>query len=288
MNSSLNLLKNLACNSSVFIQTKCAARAAFSVAEESPEPPIEEPPKNQNPPNSNQQNSPNIITLELEQLQNNKNERPVDYFTLSRVRHLIGKISSYNHFDENFRMLLFKSSAKLYYDCSNSFNYITLHKEFGLDDNYATWYRLTLLHVWMVLTHLQQTMEVYSYCYLKKMITQNFHHDKTNRFNTIFKDQPLAKLTKRSKFRDLYYDVYMSSLFEYDDGFLGDDKYLAGAVWRSLYLMDDNADIIHIERVVRYIRETLHFLDNFDTEVLLASGIDNWRPADEIVKRVKI
>uniref|UniRef100_A0A1I8C134 Ubiq_cyt_C_chap domain-containing protein n=1 Tax=Meloidogyne hapla TaxID=6305 RepID=A0A1I8C134_MELHA len=206
MNSSLNLLKNLACNSSVFIQTKCAARAAFSVAEESPEPPIEEPPKNQNPPNSNQQNSPNIITLELEQLQNNKNERPVDYFTLSRVRHLIGKISSYNHFDENFRM----------------------------------------------------------------------------------KDQPLAKLTKRSKFRDLYYDVYMSSLFEYDDGFLGDDKYLAGAVWRSLYLMDDNADIIHIERVVRYIRETLHFLDNFDTEVLLASGIDNWRPADEIVKRVKI
>uniref|UniRef100_A0A915MT50 Ubiquinol-cytochrome c chaperone domain-containing protein n=1 Tax=Meloidogyne javanica TaxID=6303 RepID=A0A915MT50_MELJA len=110
----------------------------------------------------------------------------------------------------------------------------------------------------MILTRLQQTMEVYSYCYVKKMITQNFHHYKTNRYNTVYvrKDQPSLKLKRRSNFRQLYYDVYMNSLFEYDDGFLGDDKYLAAAVWRALYLMEDEADIIYIERVVRYIRAT--------------------------------
>ncbi|CAK5070716.1 unnamed protein product [Meloidogyne enterolobii] len=291
MKPSLNLLKFLKCNSSIIqqIQSKCAAsNAAFSFA--SPEPSVnQQPPENQEK-QQNDSNKNTIITLELEQLQNsNENEKPQEYYNVGRLKNFIAKISANNYFEEKYRMSLIKSSAKLYYDCSNNFNFITLHKEFGLEDDFGTWYRLTLLHIWMILTRLQQTMEAYSYCYVKKMITQNFHHDKTNRYNTVYKDQPSLKLKRRSNFRQLYYDVYMNSLFEYDDGFLGDDKYLAAAVWRALYLMEDEADIIYIERVVRYIRATLHFLDKIDTEILLEKGLDKWEPADEIVKkRVKL
>lgn len=299
MKPSLNLLTFLKCNSSIIqqIQSKCAvSNAAFSLAEKSPEPSVnQQPPEDQEKQfkQEKQQNVSNkntIITLELEQLQNSsENEKPQEYYNIGRLKNFIAKISANNYFEENYRMSLIKSSAKLYYDCSNNFNFIALHKEFGLKDDFGTWYRLTLLHIWMILTRLQQTMEAYSYCYVKKMVTQNFHHDKTNRYNTVYKDQPSLKLKRRSNFRQLYYDVYMNSLFEYDDGFLGDDKYLAAAVWRALYLMEDEADIIYIERVVRYIRATLHFLDKIDTEVLLERGLDNWEPADDIVKkRVKL
>ncbi|KAF7633062.1 hypothetical protein Mgra_00007556 [Meloidogyne graminicola] len=266
-------------------ETKAFGRA-FIINVRLPTPPIKQP-ENQNIPTLPQQNNPNVLTLEFEQLKNDEQNNPKTYYSLSRMRQLIAKLATRYYYNEESRMLLFKSSSKLYYDCSNGFNYISLHKEFGLEDNFDSWYRLTLLHIWLILTRLQQSMEAYSYCYLKRMITQNFHHDKTHRYNTIFKDHAYAKLKRRTNFRQLYFDVYMSSLFEYDDGFLGDDKHLSGAIWRSLYLMDDNIDIIYIERVVCYIRSTLHFLNNIDVNLLLVKGIDNWRITEKIVKNTK-
>lgn len=81
-------------------------------------------------------------------------------------------------------------------------------------------------------------------------------------------------------------------------GFLGDDRDLAAAIWRSFYF-HENFDPLYINRVVEYVRQTVIFLllviNNLFFQVnFLASKndllenthiLDQWDPAEQIKLR---
>jgi len=67
----------------------------------------------------------------------------------------------------------------------------------------------------------------------------------------------------------------------FEEGLLGDDRDLASAIWRSIY-SETEFDPIYINRMVRYTRETIHFLNAKSANELLLNGISRWDPAEEI------
>ena len=82
-------------------------------------------------------------------------------------------------------------------------------------------------------------------------------------------------------------------------GFLADDRMLAAAVWRNVY-GSTCFDPIYVGRIVQYMRETVSpiavsrlyhsmiqiaFLDKIDANDILVTGIDVWKPANEIVRK---
>ncbi|KAL3122779.1 hypothetical protein niasHT_008469 [Heterodera trifolii] len=81
-------------------------------------------------------------------------------------------------------------------------------------------------------------------------------------------------------------------------GFFGDDRVLAAAVWRSFFLQQlPDMSPVQINRVVRYMRATVRFFTNckafkwllwhgWDDMRLLTDGIERWDVAEELARLV--
>ncbi|KAL3075147.1 hypothetical protein niasHS_013370 [Heterodera schachtii] len=84
--------------------------------------------------------------------------------------------------------------------------------------------------------------------------------------------------------------IYISTLHDYDEGFFGDDRVLAAAVWRSFFLQLPDVSPAQINRVVRYMRATAFFrmasLARMDDTRLLTDGIERWDVAEELARLV--
>ncbi|KAI3420847.1 hypothetical protein GPALN_014466 [Globodera pallida] len=172
-----------------------------------------------------------------------------------RVGGWLTKRSFEKAIDDELRILLLKSATQMYNDCANKFPFIALLNEFGLPDHYSSWYRLTLLHTWMALCRVQQSLEAMPYIYFMHQVLTVFNTDWYSRLDKAKTDLGLA-INKRKEGLVLH-AIYMSTLHDYDEGFFGDDCLLAAAVWRSFYLQMDDVSPAQINRVVRYIRATV-------------------------------
>uniref|UniRef100_A0A914PG42 Ubiquinol-cytochrome c chaperone domain-containing protein n=1 Tax=Panagrolaimus davidi TaxID=227884 RepID=A0A914PG42_9BILA len=57
----------------------------------------------------------------------------------------------------------YKAAGQLYYDCANNYPYLVLCKNFGLEDYMSTWFKLTLIHVWMLLLRIHVSLDAEAY-----------------------------------------------------------------------------------------------------------------------------
>ncbi|KAL3079371.1 hypothetical protein niasHS_012741 [Heterodera schachtii] len=148
------------------------------------------------------------------------------------------------------RILLLKSANQMYLCCANKYPFIPLLNGFGLSDHYSSWYRLTLLHIWvsarvpdmcstrtgtlcwikqrMALCRVQQSLEAMAYIYFMHQVLEVFNTDWYNRLDTAAKEMGMS-VNKRKEGMTLH-AIYISTLHDYDEGFFGDDRVLAAAV----------------------------------------------------------
>ncbi|CEF70543.1 Ubiquinol-cytochrome-c reductase complex assembly factor 1 [Strongyloides ratti] len=176
--------------------------------------------------------------------------------------------------DQETRLLLDKSAGQLYFCCANNFPFIGLQEKFGLPDTFASWYKLTLMHVWMVLMRIHLSMDYYSYERFRTTLLSVMWHDIDTRLKLVSQEINM-KLNSKKDIRKMH-GLYVQTLFEYDEGFLKNDVDLAGAVWRNLYVSKE-IDPICLASVVMYIRSTVAYLDSLETGELLVNGISQWR-----------
>ncbi|KAH7719906.1 Protein C35D10.5 [Aphelenchoides avenae] len=134
----------------------------------------------------------------------------------------------------------------------------------------------------MCLMKLHVSLDAPAYERFRQNMLTTLWHDVDKRAATLkehFKDSGFGGKKTMQKL----HGIYVSTLFEYDEGFLTDDRELAAAVWRNLYLQNP-ADPLHLSRVVRYVRATMAFLDSKDVNDLLVNGVQKWSPAEELVR----
>ncbi|MFH4979976.1 hypothetical protein AB6A40_006685 [Gnathostoma spinigerum] len=179
-----------------------------------------------------------------------------------------------NNIDPQLKVVLDHSSAQLYYNCANHYAYLKLCEAFGLPDYPSTWFKLTLMHVWMVLMRLHLALEAHSYLRLQRSLLSAMWLDVDKRLE-ILGNETSQRLTS-AKDMKLMHALHVQTLLEYDEGFLRSDVALAGAVWRCLFI-ERTCDPIHVNRVVHYMRATVAYLDTLDSETILIQGIKEWK-----------
>ncbi|TKR58622.1 hypothetical protein L596_030044 [Steinernema carpocapsae] len=176
--------------------------------------------------------------------------------------------------DPELKVLLDKSSAQLYYGCANNFPYLKLCESFDLPDYMSSWFKLTLMHVWMVLIRLHVSLDAQAYQRFQRGILETMWADIDKRLE-IVGEELKETMTTRSDMRNMH-GLHIQTLMEYDEGFVADDRKLAAAVWRCLY-MQREFDPVHLNRVVAYMRSTVAYLDHLSVDEILTDGIKEWR-----------
>uniref|UniRef100_A0A1I7YHJ9 Ubiq_cyt_C_chap domain-containing protein n=1 Tax=Steinernema glaseri TaxID=37863 RepID=A0A1I7YHJ9_9BILA len=175
--------------------------------------------------------------------------------------------------DPELKLLLDKSSAQLYYSCANQIPYLKLCESFGLPDYMSSWFKLTLMHVWMVLLRLHVSLDSKAYLRLQRGLLATMWTDVDKRLE-IVGEELKQTMTSKSDMGNMH-GLHLQTFMEYDEGFLSDDRKLAAAVWRCLY-MQREFDPVHLNRVVAYLRSTVAYLDHLTVDEILTDGIKDW------------
>uniref|UniRef100_A0A0N5ASR6 Ubiq_cyt_C_chap domain-containing protein n=1 Tax=Syphacia muris TaxID=451379 RepID=A0A0N5ASR6_9BILA len=207
-------------------------------------------------------------------------------------RYMLAKYRAFGNLDPEIKQVLHGAAAVLCYDCSNRYSYKALCEEFlrlcltnyvsafGLEDYFSTWFKLTLLHLWMILVRLQQSMDVYAAFKIREEILHLFWEDVDKRLK-ICGDELRINLRNKKDILKMQ-GLYVQTLVEYDEGFFSSDHVLAGAIWRCLYVQKD-FDPVHVRAAIYYIRGTVKFmayLNSLDIEDILVNGIRQWKIAN--------
>uniref|UniRef100_A0A0K0F3U1 Ubiq_cyt_C_chap domain-containing protein n=1 Tax=Strongyloides venezuelensis TaxID=75913 RepID=A0A0K0F3U1_STRVS len=195
-------------------------------------------------------------------------------FSITRITNQVKKFITPVKLDSVTRSILDKSAVQLYYNCANNFPFIVLTEKFGLPDTVASWYKLTLMHVWMLLMRLHVSMDYYAYERFRTSLLTAMWHDIDTRLGIVSKEIN-ERLTTKKDMQKMH-GLYIQTLFEYDEGFLKNDIDLAGAIWRNLYLSKE-VDLIQLADVVMYMRGTIAYLDTLETGELLVNGLPQWK-----------
>ncbi|KAM3727266.1 Ubiquinol-cytochrome-c reductase complex assembly factor [Dirofilaria immitis] len=174
-------------------------------------------------------------------------------------------------------MNLNRSASYLYFDCANRFPYLKLCTALCLPDYLSTWYKLTLMHTWMLLVRLQSVLEAAAFIRIRNSIIEIMFDDIDKRLRIVSEEMHEMLYHKKDKRRMA--GLYIQTFFEYDEGFLSEDTALAGALWRNLY-MQRSVDPVYLNRAVHYVRGTMAYLDSLSLEEILLQGIKNWKIAN--------
>ncbi|KAK6060991.1 Ubiquinol-cytochrome C chaperone [Cooperia oncophora] len=189
---------------------------------------------------------------------------------------------SKDELDPMLKNLLDTASAQLYYNCANNYDYEKLCEAFGLPDYMSSWYKLTLMHCWMVLLRVHTSLDAPAYLRLQHSMLATMWFDIDSRLK-IVGEEIKQSLTSKSDLKSMH-GLHLQTFFEYDEGFLANDRLLAAALWRCLYI-GRPCDPIHVLRAIAYIRSTMAWLDTLDLKDLMADGIKEWKqvkPKDSI------
>jgi len=134
--------------------------------------------------------------------------------------------------------------------------------ELGLPATFASWFNVTLLHVWILLVRTRTIEDELLRKSVSQRIIDNFFLDiergviiTANVTNPIIVGKTNKMLLK----------TYYGSLAALDEAFLKGDAQLADALYRNLYAFDtEHCSVQKLEKVVRYMRRALYKLDNIE------------------------
>jgi len=169
-----------------------------------------------------------------------------------------------------FRMS--RSGLKLYLCCTELVQFDELFDYLEIPDTYLSYFLLLHLHIWIVMTRLAQEGDEGTFT--KKAMLTYLWEDMTERTK---KMATKGVLKNRHESLGELHGQSTAALFSYDEGALGDDRVLAGSLWRILFQKDCN-DPQKIARMVHYVRKQLAHLDRQPSDTLLYHGIITFLP----------
>lgn len=144
--------------------------------------------------------------------------------------------------------------------------------ELGLPATFASWFNVSLIHVWMLLVRTRTIDNEPLRKAVSQRIIDNFFLDiERGVIVTAQVTNPIIV----GKTNKMLLKTYYGSLAALDEAFLKGDAQLADALYRNLYAFDtEKCSAQKLERVVLYMRRQLFKFDNFDTLPFLTG---QWR-----------
>ncbi|XP_049870233.1 ubiquinol-cytochrome-c reductase complex assembly factor 1 [Pectinophora gossypiella] len=175
---------------------------------------------------------------------------------------------------DQFRTRLKLTGYFLYESVPDNVQYHEWAEKLKLPDTFATWFAITELHVWLLLVR-YMAEDIKSVANEKKKYVKGDGHfvrnciiealwaDVGNRIKLLEGANPAIA---RKQVTELS-EQFQAALVAYDEG-LSDDRILASAIWRRIFMLDPDTQPEHIESVVHFIRHQIAELDKIPSEKL--------------------
>ncbi|XP_077558495.1 ubiquinol-cytochrome c reductase complex assembly factor 1 isoform X1 [Haemaphysalis longicornis] len=168
----------------------------------------------------------------------------------------------------------------VYESCVDKVDFRAFFTYLNLPDTFLSWFLITELHVWMCITRAMAEIDTRTALCLQHELVRNLWSDTETRMGKI---AYMPGKIKRECLRDLS-DHFNAMLLLYDEALQGDDKALAGALWRVL-LLCEGRDPRVLETLVHYVRKQIHMLDKMTLEDFLRERSITWTPLMDCVGR---
>ncbi|XP_063958247.1 ubiquinol-cytochrome-c reductase complex assembly factor 1-like [Lytechinus pictus] len=173
----------------------------------------------------------------------------------------------------NFRFNRFKmrvAGLNMYQACADGYDFETFFRACNMPDTLFSWFLIMELHVWMCMVRLKQ--EGREGKYMTHYLILSMWHDiqargKLMGIPSVKMKESLSKMVEQ----------FNGALFAYDEGLLSNDKVLAAALWRNLFLRNCD-DPERLANMVEYVRQQVQYLDSLDSSKLLQVGRIKWQP----------
>lgn len=166
----------------------------------------------------------------------------------------------------------------VYESCVDKVDFKAFFTYLKLPDTFLSWFLVTELHVWMCITRAMAEIDTRPALCLQHELVRNLWSDTETRMGKL---AYISGKIKRECLRDLS-DHFNAMLVLYDEALQGDDKALAGALWRVLLLCGDRDPRV-LETLVHYVRKQVHMLDKMTLEDFLRERNITWSPLMDCV-----
>lgn len=202
---------------------------------------------------------------------NSNNERS-DNNILKRVLNKVG-------FAPNTKTRLRVGSHMLYENVADKINYLSFFKAFDMPNTFNSWFLVTELHVWMLLVRAmaEGSESGENGRFIRNCIVEVMWGDVNTRAKKLGAHNP----SQTRQQIEILSEQFQAALIAYDEGIMSDDRVLSGALWRRFFAMKCD-DIVMIERLVKYVREQIVFLDQLSPDDFLHKPKISWIDLDKI------
>ncbi|XP_045181402.2 ubiquinol-cytochrome-c reductase complex assembly factor 1-like [Mercenaria mercenaria] len=167
------------------------------------------------------------------------------------------------------------SGFRLYLSAVEASRYNRIYDYIDLPDTMATWHKLTSLHIWLLMVRL--STEGRDARLVRNETTENFITDMKAKSKVIGRE---LKIMVKGDELEMLHQMFLAALMNYDEGLLGTDRHLAGALWRSLFNHKPDIDPSHLEIMVAYIRKQVAYLQKIDSKSILTNGLIPFLPVE--------
>lgn len=166
------------------------------------------------------------------------------------------------------------SSLLLYENVADKIAYYDFFEEFNMPDTFNSWFLVTELHCWLILTRVMNegAESGEDGRFLRNCLVESMWADVQLRAKKISADNPSASRRQVA----ILAEQFQAALIIYDEGLMSDDMILASALWRRFCDMKCD-DYSKLEKLVSYVRSTAQQLDNMTREELLTKPKIEWK-----------
>jgi len=155
-------------------------------------------------------------------------------------------------------------------------------KVFDMPDTFFSWFLVTELHVWMLSVRLMEEGPLGRS--LRNFVVEALWMDCDARAKLV---GDMSSSARTSMVNDMA-EEFQVALFVYDEGLLGGDMDLAASLWRRFFLSqpleeDEQQplpDPEKIELLVKYVRKTIKYLEDYDGDRMFHKCEVDWLPLD--------
>ncbi|CAG7837738.1 unnamed protein product [Allacma fusca] len=162
------------------------------------------------------------------------------------------------------------SGYKLYMKIADEIEYKNFFEVCDMEDTFASWFSIIELHVWMFSARLMEDKGE------GKIVRNSMIQAMWEDSDMKSKKLEGAVASARRKQIGLLNQGFHAALISYDEGLLGNDKVLAGALWRRFLKAKEPANqeellkqIVALEMLVLYVRYQFKVLNSLSREKLI-------------------
>ncbi|CAN7998222.1 unnamed protein product, partial [Ixodes hexagonus] len=145
-----------------------------------------------------------------------------------------------------------RASVYIYESCVDKVDFATFFTYLKLPDTFLSWFFITELHLWQVMcmTRAMAEPDQRRAIYLEQELVRCLWSDTEARLKKL---SSMSTGVKREALQNLC-DHFNAALLLYDEAcYFGDDKALAGSLWRVMLMCEGN-DPLALETLVCYVR----------------------------------